>query len=162
MFATLFTACKKNNPENNVASGQCVFDSYQLLSFSYEQFYAYASAEQGDEVKALSETAKWLQNQPTIKSVYITDDTYLVAELQNGLQFQLILNYVDKDGKSLYRGGKHGTGQIMRAAGAPQCPNSMPNKKVLLWGARYTEFDLETEYAEIGAKPQFFRRSFRG
>ncbi len=123
-----------------------MFETYQLLNSGYDQFYSYAAADQGDEVKALSETAKWLQDQPKIKSVYITDDTYLVAELQNGLQFQLIVNYVDQDGKSLYRGGKHGTGQIMRVAGTPQCPHSMPNKKILLWAPRYTEFNLDQEY----------------
>lgn len=81
--------------------------------------------------------------------MYIAADTYLTTIMENGLEFQLLINYTDEPGNSLYRGGEAASaGSWMNITDNTSCSNHMPNKKILLWGAAYSEFNLQWNYSE--------------
>src|SRR5690606_22158292 len=68
---------KKDKPEKDTEFPlSSLYRSHQITTEGYDRFFSFAAASQGDEKKALAETADWMQQQDGIKDVYISADTY--------------------------------------------------------------------------------------
>lgn len=158
-----FSSCRKDKDEDTDPGGntdankeELLFKGFELLEAGYAEYYNFAEQYNGNAPVALYETGKWILNKGIAEDVYIIDSTYMYIVMSSEIILNLNINYVDDDGKSVFRGGPQGGNALMQLRN-PQgrnamtlllgsCSNTIPNNSVLMWGAAA---DLNFDYATI-------------
>ena len=105
VLASLF-GCKASQPTGpSNGSTPSLLDVATALNASDSMFFAYADSTHGDVWRSLGLTALWLQNQPNISSVFLSDSTHLEFTMKSGLQSTFYIDLINSDSMSYTRGG---------------------------------------------------------
>jgi len=126
-----------NIPENpfNSSPEERLFKGYELLNLGSTAFFEFAAKTNGNSPAALYETGKLILDTGIPQDVYIVDSTYMYIVMNPDITMLFRIDYVDENGKSIYRGGPNGGSRLMRLLSNNSCSDAIPNNKVLLWGA---------------------------
>ncbi len=123
-----------NDPLGN-STEELLFKGYNLLNLGSTAFYEFASKNNGKAPAALYATGKMMLDTGIPQDVYIVDSTYMYILMNPEIKMLFRIDYVNENGKSVYRGGPNGGNRLTRVLNNNSCSDAIPNNKVLLWGA---------------------------
>lgn len=154
IVAISLAGCQKNEepsgtpPQETLGNSpeELLFKGYNLLNLGHKAFYEFADKNNGNASLALYQTGKSILDTGIPQEVYIVDSIYMYIVMSTDITMILRINYVDEDGKSVYRGGPDSGNHLMKLLNNDPCSNAIPNKKVLLWGAAH---DLALDYYRV-------------
>ncbi|MEO0405482.1 MAG: hypothetical protein AAF193_11475, partial [Bacteroidota bacterium] len=144
-------SCKKDTPvENSPASGGLtysdaqLFESASILDSAVLMFGQLANTNTGDYLQDASSSlvslSEWLETKEGVQEVSITGQAYLDITFTSGMIHTIWLNYVDDEGRAIFRGGGNPEGEDLNSfakssASGSACEHPMDNKKILFWRA---------------------------
>lgn len=129
----VFAGCKKNDAIDPAASpGSLTYNEIaqsltimERASLKVEQFFQ----NETDTVDVLFDVAEWLYEQGGASEVYIIDDYMLEVHHTNGLVTDLVLEFVDPNGKAFIRGP--GSGGSLTSFGTEETYLKLLQEKVI-------------------------------
>ncbi len=142
LAALAFTFSRCKSPTQAIQTNNTsLLEVGQLLDTTETTFLQFADQTNGNPWQAITLTANWLQTQPNVQSIETLDSAYIRILLKSGLSTAVILNEVDNNGYSLFRGPKaKKIGGGVPVIEGVHSTNTITNKEVLIYAAAYSQF----------------------